>query len=172
MSTATRPVPTECDPYWQRYISQVGEGEIVTILEDEGAAALALIRGLTDEQAKSTYAAGKWPVREVIGHIIDTERIMSYRALRISRADATPMEGFEQDDYAANSPYSNYSVDELADEFAAVRRATVLQFRKLTPDMWTRSGVANHKEITVRALAYIVAGHEIYHRKILTERYL
>ena len=97
---------------------------------------------------------------------------MSYRALRVSRNDSTPIEGFEQDDYVANGAYSTYTVEELAEEFETVRRASLLQVRKLTPDMWTRRGVANHKEVTVRALAYIMAGHELHHRRILKEKYL
>lgn len=172
MSTAIRPLPAEADPYWQRYISLVGEGEILDIIEKEGKAAVSLYRSLTEQQANSAYAPGKWTVKEVIGHIIDTERIMSYRALRVSRNDSTPIEGFEQDDYVANGAYSTYTVEELAEEFETVRRASLLQVRKLTPDMWTRRGVANHKEVTVRALAYIMAGHELHHRRILKEKYL
>jgi hypothetical protein len=172
MSTAIRPLPAEADPYWQRYISLVGEGEILSIIEQEGKTALDLFRGLTEEQGTSAYAPGKWTTKEVVGHIIDTERVMSYRVLRISRNDTTPMEGFEQDDYVANGAYSTYSVTELADEFETVRRASLLQLRKLTPDMWTRRGIANHKDVSVRALAYIIAGHELHHRKILKEKYL
>ena len=108
----------------------------------------------------------------MLGHINDTERIMGYRALRISRGDATPMEGFEQDDYVRNGPWGQRSLADAIEDFVAVRRATLSLFRNLDEPAWTRRGVANKNEVTVRALAYTIAGHELHHRRILEEKYL
>ena len=108
----------------------------------------------------------------MLGHINDTERIMSYRAWRISRGDATPIEGFEQDDYVRNARFARRSLADLIEDYIAVRRATVSSFRNLDEPAWTRRGVANKNEVTVRALAYIIAGHELHHRRIIEEKYL
>jgi hypothetical protein len=104
--------------------------------------------------------------------MIDTERIFAYRALRIARGDKTPIEGYEQDDYIKNAEFANCNLADLAKEFSFGRQANVLMFRNLSEEAWHRRGIANDKEITVRALAYILAGHEIYHLNILKERYL
>ena len=108
----------------------------------------------------------------MLGHINDTERIMSYRALRIARGDATPIEGFEQDDYVRNGPFRRRPLSDLIEDYIPVRRATLSLFRNLDEAAWTRRGVANKNEVTVRALAYIVAGHELHHRRIIEEKYL
>jgi DinB superfamily len=106
-----------------------------------------------------------------VGHVSDTERIFAYRALRIARGDATPLSGFEQDDYVRGGGFGSRSLVDLAEEFAHVRAATVALFRSLGKDAWTLRGVANKNEVSVRALAFIVAGHELHHRRILEERY-
>jgi hypothetical protein len=104
--------------------------------------------------------------------VIDTERIFAYRALRIARNDATPMEGYEQDDYVRNGDFDRCALADLLDEFTCVRRATLSLLQKLTPEAWLRRGIANKNEVSVRALAYIIAGHELHHRKVLEEQYL
>jgi len=104
--------------------------------------------------------------------MIDSERLFTNRALRFARNDATPIPGFEQDDYVRNSTYDAYPLAELADEFEAVRRATIFLFRHMDEEAWTRRGIANNAEVSVRALAYIIAGHELHHREILETRYL
>lgn len=108
----------------------------------------------------------------MLGHMNDTERIMSYRALRIARGDATPIEGFEQDDYVRNGPFARSALAGLIEDYIAVRRATISLFRNLDQAAWTRRGVASKNEVTVRALAYIIAGHELHRRGILEGRYL
>jgi hypothetical protein len=110
-------------------------------------------------------------VKEVLGHLIDTELIMSYRALRIARNDRTPIPGFEQDDYVRNGDFDKRSVANLGREFEQVRRSTISLFRNLEPEAWKRKGIANNVEISVRALAYIIAGHELHHKSILKDRY-
>jgi hypothetical protein len=107
----------------------------------------------------------------VLGHLCDSERIFAYRALRIARGDQTPMEGFEQDDYVRNGPFAQIPLAEMIEEYIAVRHATLTLLRNLDEPAWTRRGVANKNEVTVRALAYIIAGHELHHRSILEEKY-
>jgi len=109
--------------------------------------------------------------RDRLGHLCDTERIFAYRALRIARADQTPIEGFEQDDYVRNGPFANRPLAEVIEDYIAVRRATITLFRNLDEAAWSRRGVANKNEMSVRALAYLIAGHELHHRRILEEKY-
>jgi len=110
-------------------------------------------------------------VKEVLGHVCDAERIFAYRALRISRADATPLESFEQDDYVRNGPFADRLLSDLVEDFIAVRRATLSLLRNLDEAAWMRRGIASNNEVTVRALAYMIAGHELHHRRILEDKY-
>jgi hypothetical protein len=107
----------------------------------------------------------------VLGHICDSERIFAYRALRISRGDRTPIEGFEQDDYVRNSPFAQRPLAEVIEDYIAVRRATLTLLRNLDEAAWTRRGIANKNEVSVRAIAYTTAGHELHHRRILEQKY-
>jgi hypothetical protein len=170
-TAAARPAPTEYAPYYERYVSLVA-GDVVETLERQGAETAALLRGLTEEQGDVRYEPGKWSVKELIGHLIDTERILSYRLLRVARGDRRPIEGFDQDPYVANSNAGARTVSSLADEFGHVRGATLALVRGLDDAAWSRSGVANENEVSARALAYIIAGHEAHHVRILRERYL
>lgn len=171
-ATSLRPQPGEYAPYYGKYLTLVQSNDILAALEDQRRETLLLLSGRTETDGDLRYAPEKWSVKEVLGHINDTERIMSYRALRISRGDATPIEGFEQDDYVRNGPFAQRPLSDLIEDFIAVRRATVSLFRNLDQAAWTRRGTANKNEVTVRALAYIIAGHEAHHRKILEEKYL
>jgi hypothetical protein len=167
-----RPQPGECAPYYDRYLSLVPANDILARLEDQRRQTLLLLCGRTEADGDLRYAPDKWSLKEVLGHVNDTERIMSYRALRISRADATPIEGYEQDDYVRNGPFARCPLADLIEDYIAVRRATVSLFRNLDEAAWSRRGVANQNEVTVRALAYIIAGHELHHRRIIEEKYL
>jgi uncharacterized damage-inducible protein DinB len=167
----SRPNPDEHDPYYARYIDLVGDGDVVAILARSVNETKELLAGLDEEQSNSSYAPGKWTVKQVLGHMIDSERVFSYRALRIARNDRTPLPGFEQDDYVAHGPFTHCALSALLDEFAAVRRATVLLFEHLYGGACSRRGTANSSEVTVRAIAYIIAGHELHHRNILKTRY-
>jgi len=169
--TLERPKAGEYNPYYDRYISLIPGGDIVATLATELPKTVALLSSHGESDGDLRYAPGKWSVKEALGHMIDTERIMAYRALRIARNDRTPIEGFEQDDYVLNGPYSALRLADLVDEFKAVRAATLSLFRNLRPEDWTRVGTANKNDVTVRALAYIIAGHELHHRHILEERY-
>ncbi|HMD16775.1 MAG TPA: DinB family protein [Terriglobales bacterium] len=172
-----RPQPGEYAPYYDRYISLVHtndahSNDILAAFEDQRRQTLLLLSGRTEADGDLRYAPDKWTLKEVLGHINDTERIMSYRALRIARGDQTPIEGFEQDDYVRNGPFAQLALPDLIEDYIAVRRATISLFRNLDEPAWTRRGVANKNEITVRALAYIIAGHELHHRRIIEEKYL
>ena len=167
-----RPRIGEFDSYYERYVSLVEDGDIVSTLNNQIAETLRLLGEINEEKAGFRYAPGKWSVKELLGHIIDTERIFAYRALRIARGDTTPIEGYEQDDYIENAEFDKCRLADLAEEFALVRKSNVLMFQSLSETAWHRRGVANDCEITVRALAYISAGHELYHLDILKERYL
>jgi hypothetical protein len=167
-----RPEPGEAAPFYTGYISLVPGSDVLAALEGQRRQMLLLLSGRTDADGDFRYAPGKWNLKEVLGHINDGERILSYRALRIARGDTTPIEGYEQDDYVRNSPFAQRPLADLIEDYIAVRRATVSLFRNLDEPAWTRRGIANKNDVTVRALAYIIAGHELHHRKILEEKYL
>jgi uncharacterized damage-inducible protein DinB len=168
----TKPEPTEYDPYFWKYIDLVPDGEIVAILSSQIENTIGLLRTVSEDKAAQSYAPGKWSIKEVVGHIVDSERIFVYRALRIGRNDKTPLAGFEQDDYVANTSFNRRMLASLLEEFAAVREATIQLFKHFTDEEWKRRGIANEKEISTRALAYNVAGHELHHVGILKSRYL
>ena len=169
--TIARPEPGEYSPYHVRYISLVPGNDIIGTLESQRRQMLILLSGRDDKDGDLRYAPDKWSVKEVLGHICDSERIFAYRALRLSRADRTPIEGFEQDDYVCNGPFANRPIAELIEDYIAVRRATLTLFRNLDEQAWARRGIANNNEVSVRALAYLIAGHELHHRRILEEKY-
>jgi hypothetical protein len=170
--TASRPQPGEYTPYYDRYISLVPVSDVLAALEDQRRQMLLLLCGRAEADGDLRYAPDKWSLKELLGHVNDTERIMSYRALRIARGDATPIEGYEQDDYVRNGPFASRPLADLIEDYIAVRRATISLFRNLDEPAWSRRGVANKNEVTVRALAYIIAGHELHHRRIIEEKYL
>ena len=167
----TRPESGEYAPYYEKYISLVKGHDIVGILEGQRLQMAQIFGARSEREGNFRYAPDKWTVKEVLGHVNDTERIFAYRALRIARGDQTPLSGFEQDDYVRGGNFAERTLADLADEFGYVRSASVALFRSLKKDAWARRGVANEKEVTVRALAFIVAGHELHHRLILEERY-
>jgi hypothetical protein len=166
-----RPEPGEYAPYYERYVSLVSGTDILGTLEAERRRTLLLLSGRDEADGDFRYAPDKWSAKEVLGHVCDTERVFAYRALRIARADRTPLEGFEQDDYVRNGPFAHAPLCELIEDYIAVRRATLTLLRNLDEPAWMRRGIANKNEVTVRGLAYIVAGHEAHHRRILEEKY-
>jgi hypothetical protein len=166
------PEASEYAPYYGRYISLVTARDILRALEEQCSGTVALLSSLSERQGDYRYAPDKWSVKDVLGHVIDTERIFAYRALRIARNDKTPIEGFEQDGYVTAAGFGNRTLAGLIEEFSAVRRAGLLLFRSFDPEAWVRKGIASQKEISVRALVYVIAGHELHHRNILQEKYL
>ncbi len=170
--TQNRPQASEYAPFYERYIAMVPDGEIAETLETQRKETKLLLGGLSENEAEFRYAEGKWSVKEVLGHISDTERIFAYRMLRIARGDQTPLAGFEQDDYVKSGSFQARTLADLLEEFMVVRQASNVLIRSFDAAAWLRRGVANQKEISVRALAYILAGHERHHRQVLQERYL
>ncbi len=165
------PESSEYAPYYGKYISLVGGHDVVAALEDQPRETLALLSTLSEEQGDYRYAPTKWSIKEMLGHLIDTERVFCYRALRFARHDRTPLASFEQDEYVRSGNFGDCRLSDLIEEFVAVRRATVWLFRHLSADAWMRMGIASDNPVSVRALAYIVAGHELHHRRILQEKY-
>lgn len=170
-SNIGRPEPGEYAPYYERYISLVQGNDILTALDSQRRQMLLLLSGRDEADGDFRYASDKWSAKEVLGHVCDTERIFAYRALRISRGDRTPMESFEQDDYVRNGPFAARPLAEIIEDYIAVRRATLTLFRNLDEQAWLRRGIASNNEVSVRALAYMIAGHELHHRRILEEKY-
>jgi uncharacterized damage-inducible protein DinB len=166
-----RPQADEYAPYYGRYISLVQGEDIVGTLDQQRRQTMMLLCSKSEADGDLRYAPEKWSAKEVLGHVCDAERIFAYRALRIARADATPMQGFEQDDYVRNGPFAQRLLADVVEDFIAVRRATISLLRNLDEAAWMRRGVANKNEVSVRALAYIIAGHELHHRAILEEKY-
>ncbi len=171
-AAATKPAKSEFLPYYERYIALVPDGDVISTLTTQMSETQALLHGLPASVATYRYAPEKWSVNEVIGHLIDSERIFAARALRFARNDPAPLPGFEQDDYVRNSTFDAYPLSELASELEIVRQSTIFLFRHIDEQAWTRRGVANNAEVSVRALAYIIAGHELHHREVLRSRYL
>jgi uncharacterized damage-inducible protein DinB len=168
----SKPGEGEFLPYYERYIALVREGDVLTTLEAQMTETQSLLRTLPASISTYRYAPGKWSVNEILGHMIDSERIFAARALRFARNDPTPLPGFEQDDYVRNSKFDAYPLAELASELDGVRRTSVFLFKHLEEPAWMRRGTANNAEVSVRALAYIIAGHELHHRQMLLARYL
>jgi hypothetical protein len=170
--SVNRPATNEYVPDFEKYVSLVPEGDLFRTLEQQLEETLALLRAIPEAQADSRYAPGKWSIKELVGHLIDSERIFAYRALRFSRNDSTQLPGYEQDDYIRTAAFDRCRLIDLASEFEHVRRSSLYMFRHLEEEAWQRRGIANDAEISVRALAYIIAGHELHHMGILRTRYL
>lgn len=166
-----RPDPSEHSPYYSRYIDKVPEGDLLAFARDQRTEVVALFSGLTPEQAEFSYAPGKWTLKEVLLHLIDTERVFSYRALSIARADPNPLPGFEQDDWIAPARCAERTVESLLREWVAVRHAYLALIAGLPQEATTRRGIASDNAISVRALAYIPPGHTSYHLELIQRDY-
>lgn len=166
-----RPAQDEYAPFYGRYVAHVQGGDIVRLLESELDATVNFFRAIPADRTTAGYAPGKWSIREIVGHLCDTERIMTYRALRFARGDRTPVPGFEENDYVPTSGASVRTMENLLAELRAVRGATVALFGGLPAEAWRRRGVANGAEVSVRALAAIVVGHVLHHQGVVRERY-
>ena len=163
---------SEFNPYYKGYINIAADEDIVKGLRQNLVKCVEFYGNIHDEKHDYAYAEGKWTVKEVLLHVIDTERIFAYRALRISRNDATPMAGFEQDDYVLNSDTTKRSLESLIGEYKTVRAASISLFESISQDNLMNIGTASNSPISVRAIGYILTGHENHHNRILEERYL
>lgn len=166
------PQEGEFNPYYSKYTSLVTEPSIIAVLEEQCDVIEQTYGSLPEERGTYTYEAGKWTIKEALSHLIDGERIFAYRALRIARGDETPIEGFEQDGYIENSHANERTFDDLKEELLECRRSNLRQFKNLKEADWSRMGTASGSPVSVRALAYIMAGHIRHHFNIHNERYL
>jgi hypothetical protein len=172
MATMTTPDRTEAAEYYFTYIDQVGLGDICAVLRTQADETVAFLRSISDERSLYRYAPDKWSIRQTVGHVNDAERVFVFRALWFARGFDSPLPSFDQN-VAVSTAYSDErSWQSHVDEFRAIRAATLAFFENLPDDAWMRRGVASGNAVTVRALAYIVAGHVAHHMKILHERYL
>ena len=166
----TRPDRSEYADFYADYIAKVPDGDVIAFLSKQPDAYRKLVGSLSDEAASARPQPGKWNAKEIIGHLCDAERIQSYRALRFARGDQKELQGFEQDDYIREAHFDARSLNDLLDEFHAIRNSTVALFTSFPPDVEQRSGVANGAPVTVRAMAYIIAGHTQHHYDALKVR--
>jgi uncharacterized damage-inducible protein DinB len=167
-----RPASDEHAPYYSRYVDRVPEGDVLDLIERQAQETADFLRGIPAHLHEHRYAEGKWSIKEVVGHLADTERVFAYRALRFARGDQTPLAGFDENAYTPAGEFDARGFASLVDEWLSVRRATVSLLRGLPPGAELRRGRANDQEISVRALAWVLAGHVIHHTGILRERYL
>jgi hypothetical protein len=166
-----RPASSEYAPSYGTYVSAVPEGDLLSLLQRQGRETVKLLREINEKKSQYRYAPGKWTIREVAGHLSDAERVFTYRALRFARGDATPLASFDENAWGAATNADARPLAEHIEELAAVRAATLALFRGFSEEQFARSGTASGHQITVRALAFITAGHERHHVKILQERY-
>lgn len=172
MIRIARPAPNEYAPYYQPYIDKVPEGDILRMLHLQKIAFSEFIAAIPDEKWTYRYAPGKFSVAEVLSHVIDAERIFAYRALRFARNDRTSLPGFDQDDYAPFSGADQRSKASMETEYLTVRNASIELFRTFAAAAWDRVGIANNFEMSVRAIPYVIIGHELHHLQVLRERYI
>jgi uncharacterized damage-inducible protein DinB len=172
MMTQNAPAITDYAPHYAKYIEAVPDGDLLEIMVTQAKDYERLLAPLTEAQGNFRYGPGKWTIKEALGHVIDAERVFTYRMLRFARADQTPLPGFEQDDYVRASNCSSRTLPDLLEEFTAVRRASIALLRSLDDKAWLRRGIASGKEITVLALAFVVVGHAQHHQSIFEKDYL
>lgn len=166
-----RPQSTEYGPYWERYIKLVPEDDIVPAMEAQLAETLLFLHSIPESRVLELHPPYTWTIKEVVGHLSDTERIFAYRALRFARGDAAPLSGFDENAYVAAAPFKRIPLSRLVSEFELARRAHVAFFGNLDDAAWQRTGQANGNAMSVRALAYTVVGHLRHHLAILKKRF-
>ncbi len=167
-----RPAAGEVDGSLAGYVALVPERDVTAAIETQLAGTVSFLRGIPAVLHGHRYAPGKWTVREVVGHVLDTERLLAFRAFAFARGETAPLPGADEDLYARNAPHASVPMDELVEELEHVRGASAALFRHLPDEAWARTGVANGRPVSVRALAYILLGHERHHWNVLRERYL
>jgi len=165
-------IKDEYNPYYKQYIDKAGDVTITAGLKDNGDATIAFLESISEEKLEYRYAEDKWTIKEIIQHIIDTERIFTYRALCIARNDKTLFPGYDQDYYGASSEANNRSMYSLMNEYKAVRLASIILFESFSEEMLKRIGVASNSNLSPRAVAFITIGHENHHCEVIKERYI
>lgn len=167
-----RPQPDEHDPHYSHYLALVQEEDIVKAIEEQGATTGALLRNLSEKHAAFRYAEGKWSIKQIVGHVTDATRVFAYRALSIARGETRSLPGFDENSFVENGGFDERSLNDLLDDLESTRAATLRFLRGLPEAAWTRKGSANNSPVSVRALAWMIAGHERHHVNVLRERYL
>ncbi len=166
-----RPQVDEYAPHYRSYIARVPDGDLVAVLREQVTSTVTLLQDLSPERANYAYAPGKWTIKEVVGHIIDIERVFSYRALRIARNDPTELASVDENAYVANANFGRRTLADLLEELQVVRASTVLLAEHLDEEALAHRGRVSGNFVTVRALFYIIAGHERHHAALFQERY-
>ncbi|MFP5245595.1 MAG: DinB family protein [Thermoanaerobaculia bacterium] len=166
-----RPAPADYADFYRGYVDLVPEEDVLAAIEDQSLATQKLIASLDEVTASYRYAEGKWSIKQILGHIADAERVFGYRALAIARGETQPLPGFDENEYVRNAAFDSWKLGDLAEEYALVRRTNLVFFRNLPPEAWERRGTANDSPITVRAIAWIIVGHERHHIQVMHERY-
>jgi DinB family protein len=169
--TSGQPLESEYAADYHGYVSQVSEDEILPVLRSQLDALDVLLGRVAPERETHRYAEGKWSIREIVGHLIDSERVFGYRAFAIARGDRNNMPGFDQNEYISSSPYDRLDLEDLLSEFRLVRLSNIAMLRTLDEASWTRVGTANDNQVSVRALAFIIAGHVRHHMGVLRDKY-
>jgi hypothetical protein len=167
-----KPDSSEYAPYFELYIEKVADGDILEILREQLGGFAGFLGTVGGEKAGHRYEAGKWSVKEVVGHIVDTERIFGTRALAIARCERTPLPSYDQDEYVEEANFDERTLTGLLEEFNDLRRSHLALFDSFADDIWMRRGVAGGNEVSVRGIAWILAGHLIHHETVIRERYL
>lgn len=166
-----RPSETEYAPFYAGYVALVPEADILAVLEGQADLVRRLVASVPRERETWRYAEGKWSVRELLGHVVDGERVFGHRAFCISRGEPAPLPSFDEKEYVAASRFDAVPLGELAEELGLVRRSNLAFLRRLEPAQWSRVGTASGKPVSVRALAFVMAGHPRHHLGVLRERY-
>jgi hypothetical protein len=166
-----RPTPGTYNDYFAKYINLVPDGDLRRLLPVIFDANYRLLKTIPADKETYRYASGKWTVRNAVGHVADTERVFSYRALCFARGDTTPLPSFDENGYALHAPYDAIPLDQVLGELMAVHASTILLFENLADDAWDRIGVSSTGPLSVRAAAYIIAGHEMHHMNVLRDKY-
>jgi len=167
-----RPELGDYAPYYENYIKLVEDGDILKILNDQSKRTQDVLNSFSEHRGNFRYADGKWTVKEVVGHLLDTERVFAYRALCIARAEKKSLPGFDQDDYVKEGNFNRRELFELNYEFRLLRESNLLLFRSFTTEMLIKRGFANETSVTVLAILFMIAGHEKHHMKVLREKYM
>ena len=167
-----RPEADEYNEYYAGYVALVTEDDVIEALEDQIDEIKHLLKSIPEEKGDHSYGEGKWTIKQVIGHLIDTERVFSYRALRFSKGDTTVLPGYDQDLFVEKGDFNKRPLHDLRKELTSLRKANVILFRNLPEGADVLKGNANGNEVSVRALAYMMVGHIRHHLNIIRERYL
>ena len=169
--TVAPPAESEYGAFYAKYVARIPPGSVIDRLDSQLRTVGDLFRAMGEDRAAHRYAAGKWTIRETIGHVTDTERVMAYRALRIARGDTTPLASFDQDRFMEHAGFEARALGSVVEEFTTTREATLAMLRAFPEEAFERMGVASDYPVSVRALAYIIAGHADHHLEILRTHY-